>query len=113
MPRRSTAVHAVRPSRAAPAAAPPAAAPPAADPLRSARALGAAVAYGRAARATRASPHTLARLVREAPAVDEAARRACVWAALSAYFGARAAGAGGPRARDAPVRRDSRVPADA
>jgi hypothetical protein len=56
------------------------------------------VAYGRAARATRASPHTLARLVREAPAVDEAARRACVWAALSAYFGARAAGAGPPGA---------------
>jgi|GEM_PF-3605820 len=101
MPRRSTAVHPVRPSHAAPAAA-----PPAADPLRCARALGAAVAYGRVARVTRASPHTLARLVREAPAVDEATRRACVWAALSAYFGARGLGAA-PRGRVAgriPVR---------
>ena len=58
--------------------------------VATARALGAAVAYGRAARVVRASPYTLARLVRTAPAADEAARRACVWAALAAYFGARA-----------------------
>ncbi len=88
MPRRSAAIRVVRPPRAA--AAPPAAADPPADPLRAARALGAAVAYGRAARVTRASPHALARIVRDTRAVDEATRRACVWAALSAYFGARA-----------------------
>lgn len=54
--------------------------------MAAARALGAAVAYGRVARAMHASPHTLARLMRAAPAADDAARRACVWAALAAYF---------------------------
>ncbi len=69
---------------ARPADAPPSAA---SDPAARARALDAAVAYGRAARAARASPYLLARVVRAAPAADPAARRACVWAALGAYFG--------------------------
>ena len=76
-----------------------------ADAVR--RAVGAAVAYGRVARAVRASPYTLTHVVRAAvaavPAVDDAARRACVWAALGAYFG-------GPRpARDRERRTSDRV----
>ncbi len=80
--------------RARPADAPPSAA---SDPAARNRALRAAAAYGRAARALRASPHLLARIVRDAPAADPAVRRACVWAALGAYFGG-----SGPAAPPAP-----------
>ncbi len=69
-------------------AAPAAAAPPATALAGDARALDAAAAYGRAARAVHASPHLLARVLRAAPAADAADRRARVWAALGAYFGA-------------------------
>jgi hypothetical protein len=83
------------PGAAPPGAAPPGAAPAAGPPDAGAtavartRALRAAIAYGRVARALSASPHLLSRVVRSAATTaDPVTRQAAVWAALGAYFAA-------------------------